>query len=995
MNFIPLHVYSEYSFLNSGLTLDKYFSYAKKYKYSTLGISDYQVLFGLPTFNALALDNNITPVFGMDIKLGKYLLSIYVQNEEGYLNLIQITNFLQTNDISYNHLLKHQNGLIFVLSLNVTNYNFIDKTIERLSTDLKNFYIGVEIYNQTQKQELMDSINKYAKTYRLVAFPFIQYIHKEDAIVLDIVDAIKNNTTLDITEKSGDNYFRSLEEITTLYGDLPLFSLSDFTKSINFTLKKHRGALLEYVSHDKAQEVLKNKCYEGLKSKDLINNETYAKRLNTELDVIHQMGFDNYFLIVEDYVNYAKTHDILVGPGRGSAAGSLVSFALNITTPDPIKYDLYFERFLNASRKTMPDIDIDFEDIKRDQVVNYLKDKYGKDRVANIVTFQTIGAKQALRDIGRVFNFSSFDIDYLSKALGIFSTTFAKSYRTNQTFKTLLDKEPHFLQIVRLASKIEGLIRQSSIHAAGVILNNEPIENTLPVLKDASNNLIAQYEMTYLEEQGFLKMDLLSLRNLTIIKDICNLVNINPYEIPIDDDKAINIIKNNLTMGIFQLESNGMRNSIDVLKPSSFADIAALIALFRPGPMDNIQTYALRKERKEKFTYLNKIMEKILAPTYGIIIYQEQIMKIATDMGGLSLEDADNFRRAISKKDLSKIAVLKGKFILGALKNGYKESDAKEIYETIVKFASYGFNKAHSISYAYICSQMAYLKAHYPLEFYATILEHESGFTSDKMFEYLKEIKMQNINLLLPNINESTNCFKVFNGNLMFPLNAIRGLQTRVCEVIINEREKFGKFKDFFDFVTRLYKQNINEAIIMRLIDAGAFDEFANRATLRASIANAINQASFNIAMDVSLLNASDLGLHFDLVHKEDDAIFNIDKEYEALGIMISTSPLKYKHELLVNKNAITISKAKTLKRSCLIGVMLLKIKTIKTKKGDQMAYLTCNDETGDLEVVVFPREYSKYWNIFNKNNILLIKGYMDDKKPDTFVAQEISKLED
>ena len=559
----------------------------------------------------------------------------------------------------------------------------------------------------------------------------------------------------------------------------------------------------------------------------------------------------------------------------------------------------------------------------------------------------------------------------------------------------MLDKEPHFLQIVRLASKIEGLIRQSSIHAAGVILNNEPIENTLPVLKDASNNLIAQYEMTYLEEQGFLKMDLLSLRNLTIIKDICNLVNINPYEIPIDDDKAINVIKNNLTMGIFQLESSGMRNSIDVLKPSSFADIAALIALFRPGPMDNIQTYALRKEGKEKFTYLNKIMEKILAPTYGIIIYQEQIMKIATDMGGLSLEDADNFRRAISKKDLSKMAVLKDKFILGALKNGYKESDAKEIYETIVKFASYGFNKAHSISYAYICSQMAYLKAHYPLEFYATILEHESGFTSDKMFEYLKEIKAQNINLLLPNINESTNCFKVFNGNLMFPLNAIRGLQTRVCEVIINEREKFGKFKDFFDFVTRLYKQNINEAIIMRLIDAGAFDEFANRATLRASIANAINQASFNIAMDVSLLNANDLGLHFDLVHKEDDAVFNIDKEYEALGIMISTSPLKYKHELLVNKNAITISKAKTLKRSCLIGVMLLKIKTIKTKKGDQMAYLTCNDETGDLEVVVFPREYSKYWNIFNKNNILLIKGYMDDKKPDTFVAQEISKLED
>ncbi|MCH5180669.1 MAG: DNA polymerase III subunit alpha [Erysipelotrichales bacterium] len=997
MYFIPMHVYSEYSFLNSGLTMEKYFSFAKKNKLKYLGISDLNVMFGFPIFDSYAKNSDIKPLFGMDIALGRFLISLYIKNESGYLNLIKISNFLKTNELSYDFLKKHQDGLIIIISINVDNFDNSLPSIKKLYEDFNDVYVGLEIYSETEREKMTSFALELEKKYKLIAFPHIKYLNPEDAIVLDIVDAIKNNSTLDYQRKSGEMYLRKIEEIEKIFDGLPIIDSTILFNEIDFEFHKPRGDLLKFVDDSSSKKTLYSHCIEGLKKKNLDNNDIYLARLNYELDVINKMGYNNYFLIVEDYVKYAKSHDILVGPGRGSAAGSLVSFALNITTPDPIAHDLYFERFLNPNRKTMPDIDIDFEDIKREEIVNYLKEKYGKEKVANIVTFQTIGAKQALRDIGRVFKIDNFEINYLSKALGNLTTSFKASYKSNAVFKNLIDKEPHYLNIVRLASKIEGLIRQSSLHAAGVILNNENIENVLPVLKDDYGNLTTQYEMTYLEEQGFLKMDLLALRNLTIIKEIClkPTINLDPYLLPIDDELAIKIIHDNNTMGIFQLESAGMKKSIDILKPSSFNDIAALIALFRPGPISNIPTYALRKDGKEKVTYLNKTLEEILSSTYGIIIYQEQIIKIATDMAGLSLAEADNFRRSISKKDLNKMDALKDDFINGAIKNGYMKQDAENVFETIVKFASYGFNKAHSISYAYICSQMAYLKAHFPLEFYSVILEHESGFTSDKMSEYLREIRSQGIELLLPNINLSTDTFKAHEGKLLFPINAIRGIQTKIAETIINEREKNGKYIDFFDFVTRLYKQGISEAILINLINAGAFDDFANRATLRASIPNALNQASFNSTLDVSLLSDSDFGLHFDLIGESDDQLFNINQEYEALGIMISSSPLRYKKDALIKNNVIPVREAKNYTKSCKIGVLLLKTKVIKTKKGTQMAYLSCMDENSDIEVIVFPREYEKYWSLLISNSVLIIKGYFDQKDNESFIAEEIKKLED
>lgn len=994
MSYVPLHVYSEYSFLKSGLTLDKYFSFAKKHNFKCLGICDYQVMFGFPIFFEKCNELGIKPILGMDVKLGRFLLSIFIKNEEGYLNLIKISNAIQNNTFSYNDITSNQSGLVFVLSVNTNNILEIKPSIERLNKDLTDFYIGLEIYNPSELETIKINLNDI--NVKTIIYPFIRYLKKEDAIVLDIVDAIKNSSTLNYQTKNGVNYLHTFEEINEIYKDLNIIFYEEFINQFNFNLKKNRGVMLQLFGELEAKETIKEKCLEGLKRKNK-NNDKYLSRLEYELSVIDKMGFNNYFLIVSDYVNYAKTHDILVGPGRGSAAGSLVSYALDITTPDPIEYDLYFERFLNPSRNTMPDIDIDFEDIKREDVISYLKEKYGKNRVANIVTFQTIAAKQALRDIGRVFNIDNFDINYLSKALGPFPISFKNAYKQNQAFRDLIDKEPYYLKVVRLASKIEGLIRQSSLHAAGVVLNNTPIENSLPVSKDENGNIVTQYEMTYLEQQGFLKMDILALRNLTIIKDICNLktVNINPYNIPINDKEAIDVIKNNLTMGLFQLESAGMRRSIEILKPSSFDDVAALIALFRPGPMDNIPLYANRKNGLEKVSYIDDKVKAILSSTYGIIVYQEQIMKLATSVAGLSLAEADSFRKSISKKDISKMESLKQTFINGAIKNGYTLDSANKIYETIEKFASYGFNKAHSISYAYICVEMAYLKAHFPLEFYATILEHESGFASEKMYQYLKEIKSQNITLLAPNINESGETFRPFNGKLLFPLTAIKGLQSRIVDQILLERNANGKFTSLFDFVSRLYKYEVKEATIMALIDAGAFDEFNSRATLRASIANAINQATFNNSLDVSLLTSGDFGLHFDYIEKDDDKMLNLEREYEVLGLMISDSPLKYQQDKLLKYHAVSVKKAKSSRSACSIGLILIRSKIIKTKKGEQMAYLSTTDGEDDLEVTLFPSEFSKYWNMLKTNNVVIIKGYFDRKKEDSFVASEIMKLED
>lgn len=988
--FVPLHVYTEYSFLKSGLTMEKLIGCARKAGFRNLGISDYQVLHGLPHFDELTTSFKINPIFGMDLDYQNLLLSFYIKDENGYLNLVAITNHLQRNEINLDIIKKHASGLILVISSSRINEDNIALVKELYST-FDETYIGLEYYN-AKDDDSFKELKSILPSMNYVAFPHVLYLKSEDAIVLKIADAISNDATLDEKTAFGPYYFHLEDEIKSLYSEKEINNSEVIASHCNFKLKKTRGKMVKYSEDSKT--LLRELCQQGLKDKK-IDDEKYYVRLNEELSIIDKMGYNDYFLIVRDYVKYAKSNDIYVGPGRGSAAGSLVSFALDITTPDPIKYDLLFERFLNPERQTMPDIDVDFEDIHRDKVIEYISNRYGKDRVSFIITYQTIGAKQALRDIGRVFNYDSYDIDYLSKSLGNMTVSFKTAYRTIPSFKKLVDSDPLYLEIVKLASKIEGLIRQNGIHAAGIIINDEPLDNSLPLIVQ-NDSLVTQYEMNYLESQGYLKMDILALRNLTTIHKIMNAIGRNDYyHLPIDDEKALKLIQNNITMGIFQLESRGMKNAISILSPNNFNDVVALLALFRPGPMDMIPLYAKRKKNQEIINYPSDAIKSILEPTYGIIVYQEQIIQIAVKMAGFSLAKADNFRRAISKKDNEKLLKLKDDFITGAIKNGSTKSQAIAVFEHIYKFADYGFNKAHSVSYAMIAMMMAYLKAHYPLPFYSCLLDSENSFNNSKFNEYVSELKKLKIELKVPNINLSCDYFSIENNALRFPLTSIRGIPYSIVSLIIKERKENGNYVDFFSFVSRTYKLGINENHITRLINAGAFDDFSNRASLRASIPNALMNAKYLSTMENSLLNDSNLFLHYDVLHREDDPLENIKKEYETIGIMISNSPFSIQKERLKKENITSYMQALNSFNIHKIVGMITTLKVIKTKNATQMAYITMVNDTESIETTVFPNVYQECWQFLKVNNIIVVEGRKDRKNLNSFIALNIYPLEE
>ena len=752
--------------------------------------------------------------------------------------------------------------------------------------------------------------------------------------------------------------------------------------------------------NDSKEELLKL-CENSLKEKGL-NDQIYKERLEHELSVINEMGYSDYFLIVQDYVKYAKEHDILVGPGRGSAAGSLVSYLLGITEINPLDYDLQFERFLNPYRKTMPDIDVDFMDNKRDAMVQYMREKYGNNRVANIVTFQTIGAKQSLRDVGRIYDYPTHHIDLLSKRLTDKDLSLRESYKNLPDFKSLIDSDPYFLEIVSLASKIEGLPRQSGLHAAGIILDDKSLDKSIPIREYGNGVVVTQYEAEYLENQGLLKMDFLSLSNLTIIYNCISLINqrhsinLKADQIPYDEKEIFDLISSGKTLGLFQIETTAMRRSIQILRPSSFNDVVALLALGRPGPMKYIPTFAKRKEGKEQFSYISDDLKEILSSTYGIIVYQEQINSIATKMAGFSLGEADIFRRAISKKEKEKILSAQKQFVAGALKNDYTEEVAKKVFSDILRFAEYGFNKSHSVVYSIIACRMAWLKVHYPLEFYTALLEGSSATSDSKFSDYVSEMNSLGIKMLPPSINYSTNTFVIKDDAILFPLTNIKDINISLMEKIDEERNKNGSFTNFFNFVLRMFKYKITATHIQSLIASGAFDEFyPSRASMRMNILSAMQYAELNYKDDGQL----SIGINEfpePLMNKvEDDPLDNLYREYEAIGVMLSDSPLSFKKDLIKQKGAITISEAINQENSLVVGIVRTK-KIINTKKGTPMAFVKIFDQTGDLEVTVFSNTYSEKSSLLEKNKIVLIKIRRSITRNEiSYIAEEINELEE
>ena len=1010
-NFVPLRIVSCYSFLQSGLTIEKITSSVVKNDYFALGLCDNGVMFGVPSFAKASESIKRPYLIGIETHINDDVICLYALNEEGYHHLMEISTTIQKEELTFDYIKAHSSGLAAIIETHNDKFKdlFIndEKSFVKLLFDysevFKNgFYLGIEVICK-EDVSFANKIRKFAKehAYETIAFPKILYQKKDDAIVLKIVEAIAHDETLEEKKLDGQQYFMTFDAYKKVYNSLEIENTKKLVESSTFNFHQKRGELLHYPV-DNSQESLKDNCYNALAKLGLDKNENYIKRLEYELGVINSMGYADYFLIVQDYVSYAKSHHILVGPGRGSAAGSLVSYLLNITQIDPLIYNLQFERFLNPYRQSMPDIDVDFMDIRRDEVVQYMREKYGNERVANIATFQTIQAKQSLRDIGRVYEFHTNHIDLLSKRISKNNVSLREAYKTLPEFKSLVDSDPYFLQIVSLASKIEGLIRQSGLHAAGIILNNSPLENALPILVDFSNHYISQYEMGHLEEQGFLKMDFLGLRNLTTIARAVELINVHypdanldPQNLPYDDPKIYELIATGQTMGIFQIETSIMKRGIKILKPNCFMDIVALLALNRPGPMSYIPNYAKRKEGKEAITYDDPCLENILKETYGIIVYQEQINQIATTMAGFSMGEADMFRRAISKKDNEKMLDNEKAFIEGSIKNGHDEKIAKKVFDTIKKFANYGFNKSHSVVYSVIACQMAYLKVYYPLEFYASILETSSSTNDSKFNEYVSEMKKRNIMILSPNINQSMKEFIVCDKGLLFPLNAIHGVNELFANNILEERNN-GEFKDFFDFVSRMYHYKINESQLMALIDAGAFDAFnPSRASFRASIRSALQYAELTNKENGQLdIGFSDFIKPY-LIEDHDDPIENLDKEYEALGIMLSNNPLHYKADILRSKNIISIIDAKENKTAKIAG-LIRNIKTISTKKGSTMAFIKLVDETDEIELTVFSDLYVSSITNLEKNK-LIIAEIKREKRNDNidYIASTIAPLEE
>ena len=688
------------------------------------------------------------------------------------------------------------------------------------------------------------------------------------------------------------------------------------------------------------------------------------------------MGFCDYFLIVSDYVKYAKEHDIIVGTGRGSAVGSLVAYCLMIIDVDPIKYDLLFERFLNPERISMPDIDIDFEHDKREEVINYCINKYGKKRVVPIITFGTLGAKQAIRDVAKAMDIKLEIVDLLCKLIDS-KKDLKSNYNDNLKIRDLLNRKEELKKCYGIAMKFEGLKRHTSIHAAGVVMSNVDLDEVIPL--DKSHDFyVSGYDMTYLEELGLLKMDFLAIKYLTTIHNIIDSINkdyninIKFDSIPLNDSKAIEIFNRVETLGIFQFESDGMMNFLRKLQVTSLDDLFAAIALFRPGPMQNIPTYINRKNGKEKVDYIHEDLTSILKPTYGIMIYQEQIMQIARTMADYSLGEADILRKAMSKKKKDILLKEKEKFTSRAVNKGYDIELVNRVYELMLKFAEYGFNKSHSIGYSIVAYKMAYLKAHYPKNFITYLLSMEIN-DENKTKQYIYEAKKYNISILKPDINLSEKKYKIENSGIRYPLSNIKNVGISSVELIISEREN-GKYLDIYDFIRRCYGKSVTSKTLESLIYAGAFDSFGyNKKTLITNLDLIINYGELIKDLDRSYALEPEIKAIDEYTIKE-----LMEQELSMFGFYLTNNPVtEFKRKI---PNTVDLKDIKNyFDKIVSVVVYVDKIKEINTANGDKMSFMSASDELDTIDIVLFPKIYVRYQNIV-KGDIINVIGRVEKR---------------
>jgi len=952
----PLFIKTHNSLLQSLLTISDIIEFAKKNNIQTLGIVD-NAMYGVLDFYKACQKNDIQPIIGLEIEG----LTLFAKNYQGYQNLIKLATISSKETITIEILKQYKDNIIAVLP-----YQFHDKQAEY--SFYQEWYQGY--YNLEQRKELKGNNLIYASP--------ILYLEEKDREYLPYLYAIDKGIPLKQVEM--DNYAHHFLNFQKYEMDLENYQ--KIIEACKVELPMHQDLLPIYECPNGMDSFtyLKQLVKEGLQKQFSERvPKVYVERLKYELDVIHKMGFCNYFLVVADYVKFAKEHDILVGPGRGSAAGSLVSYCLNITTIDPIKYQLFFERFLNPERISMPDIDIDFEYTRRGDVLNYCIEKYGSKKVAPIITFGTLGSKQVIRDVGRSLELPVSVIDGLAKMLDS-RISLLENYRQNPKIKTYLEKDSKLQTLYKVAMKLEGLKRHTSIHAAGVVMSKYDLDTIIP-LTYHDNLYITGYSMEHLEELGLLKMDFLALRNLTLIHDILEEIPRLTFDaIPLDDKEAFQIFTNVDTIGIFQFESSGMMNFLRKFRPSNFEDIVAALALFRPGPMGNIDSYIRRKNGKEEMDYLDDSLVSILKPTYGIIVYQEQIMQIANVLAGYSLAEADVLRKAMSKKKEDVLLKEKDKFIRQSVDRGYSRETAEKVYNLILKFASYGFNRAHSVAYAMIAYKMAYLKAHYPVIFIKHLLSMVIG-SEIKTKEYITTFQ-DRIKVSKPSINLSENDYIIVDNKIIYPFTNIKNVGSSAGRAILEERKK-GKFNDIFDFFARCYGKSVNSKVIQSLIMADCFKEFGfNQKTIEENLEILTNYSELGELLEDSL--KPELILYPEYSKQE-----LLDREMQVFGTYLSSHPvLEYRQDieaiLLKNLAAYFNQKIKAI-------IYVEKVKKVTTKKEETMLFVTGSDETSLADFVLFP---NTYMDNIQSGDVYLVDGKVE-KRFDEYqvIVKQMTKL--
>ncbi|EQK50705.1 DNA polymerase III, alpha subunit [Clostridioides difficile F525] len=1083
-DFAHLHVHTEYSLLDGFSRVKKLIKRAKELNMSSIAITDHGCMFGVIDFYKTAIKEGIKPIIGCEVytaarglrdkdpNYDKYQghLVLLAKNMEGYKNLIKIVStsyvegFYYKPRVDMEELKKHNKGIIALsaclagdVARALMNRNY--EKAKQFTLDYRdifgeeNFFLEIQDHNLPEQKEVNSGLVKLSKEtgIPLVATNDVHYVNKEDSKIHDVLMCIQMGKTLNDPNRmrfgSDEFYLKSREEMEELF-PYALEAIDNTVKIADMCNVEFDFNTIHLPKYDvpegyTPETYLRELCFNGLKERyDNPSNEI-LERLNYELDVIEKMGYVEYFLIVWDFINFSKENNIIVGPGRGSAAGSIVAYTLKITDIDPIKYSLLFERFLNPERISMPDIDIDFCYERREEVIDYVKRKYGDDHVAQIITFGTMGAKAAIRDVGRVLDIGYNKVDKVAKeipfALGM---TIDKALDTNPNLKELYDQDPETKEIINISKQIEGMLRHASTHAAGVVISKNPVDEYVPLYKH-QDAITTQFTMTTLEELGLLKMDFLGLRTLTVIRDTLDLIEKNRViknytekidfsKMDYDDPKVYEMLSSGNTLGVFQLESAGMRSFMKQLKPDNFEDIVAGISLFRPGPMDSIPAYIKNKSNPKDVTYLHEKLKPIMEVTYGCLVYQEQVMQVVRDLGGYSYGRSDLVRRAMSKKKMDVMEeerqyFIHGKFdedgnieIAGCIRNGVEEEIANKIFDDMIDFARYAFNKSHAAAYGVLAYETAYLKTYYPVEFMAALITSVMGNT-DKVVEYIRECKALEIDVLPPDINKSFSKFSVEGDNIRFGLAAVKNVGVNIINNIIAERESNGLFVDLVDLVKRLDQKDTNKRVIESLIKCGAFDNISeNRASLMAGYESLLESVSMdrkkNVQGQISLFDAfgdseedSDFQQIYSLPKRQEyEERERLNLEKEVLGMYVSGHPLSQFEKELQEKTSMDNGKLNSLKEEeesylqmnetdVIMGGMIV-TKTIKTtKRNEIMAFIELEDLYGAIEIIVFPQLLQKYNVILNEDNIIYVKGTLSIKEGENakLIAREIKDIND